>query len=143
MQPIIFYFPTEDLRATELQNVVQTVVQNVSFTVLRDLHSLEYSLHHSLTTPSVVFLSLPSREDLLQILMLKEELMLSSLVLVLPDQAPDMIALAHRLRPRFVAYIDDDFTLIAEVLSRLIQDLDLPHKELVTPRPEDACSATG
>lgn len=124
----------------ELQNIVQAVVHNRSFTVLHDLASLDYALHHSVTTPLVVLLSIASRDELLQILMLKDELMLSHLVLVLPNQAPDMITLAHRLRPRFVAYIDDDFALIAEVLSRLLQDLDPTNEKAFLLDDENACS---
>lgn len=143
MQPILLYFSNEDARTMELQRVVQSVVHNMSFTVLHEPRSLEYSLHHSLTTPPVILLSLANREDLLQILLMKDELILTSLILVLPNQAPDMVTLAHRLRPRFVAYIDDDFTLIAEVLSRLIQDLDLARRGSLACCLEDTTSTDG
>lgn len=143
MQPILLYFANEDARAVELQKVVHAVVHNMSFTVLHEPRSLEYTLHHSLTTPPVILLSLANREDLLQIMILKEELMLSSLVVVLPNQAPDMITLAHRLRPRFVAFMDDDFTLIAEVLSRLIHEQDPNWKEPSSNQQGDIVSAAG
>jgi len=136
VQPILLYFSHGVSQAAKLQNVIQSVVQNTSFSVLRDLPSLEYFLHHTATTPAVVFLALASCDELLNVLMLKEELLSSNLVILLPNQSADMTAMAHQLHPRFVGYVDDDFGLISDVLARLIRD------EEVLPKGKDLSGKT-
>lgn len=42
------------------------------------------------------------------------------LLLVLPSNAPEIVALGHRLRPAFVSYIWEGFAAIAGVLAHLV-----------------------
>jgi hypothetical protein len=43
------------------------------------------------------------------------------LVLVLPDEEDETIALAHGLRPRFVTYADGDYSELREVLQKMLK----------------------
>jgi hypothetical protein len=128
MELILLYIPLYGPQSRKLEAAIQSVLEHKSFTVLRDLESLEAALLRGLSTPYLIVLSIPRHEDLLRILALKEELIRSNVVVVLPDQDPAAGTYVHTLRPRFVAYAEDDCEIVAEVVERLFRDLETAEK---------------
>jgi hypothetical protein len=124
MELILLYIPLCGPQSRKLEAAIESALERKSFTVLRDLESLEAALLQGLATPYLIVLSIPSQEDLLRILALKEELIRSNVVVVLPDQDLAAGAYVHSLRPRFVAYAEDDSEVVAEVIIRLFRDLE-------------------
>ncbi|MCD6199973.1 MAG: hypothetical protein J7K15_15635, partial [Deltaproteobacteria bacterium] len=46
------------------------------------------------------------------------------LILILPDREAGTIAKGHILRPRFLTYLDSDFTEVAAVLKKMLSNTD-------------------
>ena len=44
------------------------------------------------------------------------------IILIAPDREKGTIAIAHRLRPRLLTYIDSDFADVFTVLTKIIAD---------------------
>jgi hypothetical protein len=44
------------------------------------------------------------------------------IILVLPDTEEQTIAMAHRLRPRFLTYIDSNIAALGTVVSKMCED---------------------
>ena len=61
-----------------------------------------------------------NEQELQELLFLEDWPSKPKLLLVLPGNSPDIVALGHRLRPVFVSYIGEDFAAIAGVLAHLI-----------------------
>jgi len=107
MELILLYIPLCGPQSRRLEAAIQLVLEHKSFTVLRDFDSSS-NIAPGIVNPYLIVLSIPNHEDLLRILALKEELIRSNVVVVLPDQDLAAGAYVHSLRPRFVAYAEDD-----------------------------------
>ncbi len=68
----------------------------------------------------VALLVASSDRDLTALLELKELLEEARVVLVLPADSWGWIDQAHRLRPRFLSYTDDDQDLVIQVLNKML-----------------------
>ncbi len=62
----------------------------------------------------------PSNEDLESMGGVREYLVNVSLLLVLSDQDPLTLALAHRLLPSYITYVDSDLSQLLSVIGKLL-----------------------
>lgn len=76
--------------------------------------------------PQVGLFALESREELLGLIAMRKLLGDLPLVLIIPDQLAETIALAHRLRPRFVAARGQDLAEVALVLEKMLVTMERP-----------------
>lgn len=76
---------------------------------------LDYDLHSG----DVLILIPKQREQLDQLLKMKELLQDFRLILVLPDSAEETVTRGHLLMPRFLTFIDNDMDEIIHVLGRM------------------------
>ena len=60
------------------------------------------------------------RQDLLEMLCIRDLLDNMRTILILPDKSDDTIAKGHNLRPRYVSFVDSDFEDIAAVLGKML-----------------------
>ena len=73
-----------------------------------------------LSEPVVALLVAADERDLMGILSCRHLLQEMRLVLILPDRDSKMVAAAHKLHPRYLAYRDDDAREIGAVLERML-----------------------
>ncbi len=73
-----------------------------------------------LEDPAIAVIFISCREELRQVVAIRDLLFGVPLVLILPDNDRDTVADAHSLRPRFLAYTYSDVREICAVLSRMI-----------------------
>jgi len=45
------------------------------------------------------------------------------ILLVLPDRDPQTVSMGHKLYPRFVSYLDGEFSSLLSVLTRLVENV--------------------
>jgi hypothetical protein len=85
-----------------------------------------YSLSRRLRQPrhnlAVAVLVAASRQELLELLSIRDLLDGIRIILVLPDRQDDTIAKGHRLYPRFLTFADSDFLDVAAVLSKMLRN---------------------
>ena len=62
------------------------------------------------------------RQDLLEMLAIRDLLDNMRTVLILPDKSDDTIAKGHNLKPRYVSFVDSDFGDIAAVLGKMLEN---------------------
>lgn len=70
----------------------------------------------------VVLVLGPSHEDLKTLASLRDHLKEAKILLVLRDQGPETIALAHLIKPTYITDLDNGTSGLASVLKRLFQD---------------------
>ncbi len=63
--------------------------------------------------------AIPDRASLAKLVRQRDLLTHLRTILVLPDTDNDTITEAHKLYPRFIAYLDDNLNAVAEVLRRM------------------------
>jgi hypothetical protein len=116
---VLFYMRTPGSREDDLLSAVAPFVSRGSLEVFADLHDFAGRIRKPKEAPSVALIWNPSKEDLRAILPLQDFLRGVRVLLVLPDQEEDTIALAHRIRPAYITYIDDGISGVVSVLKRL------------------------
>jgi hypothetical protein len=88
--------------------------------VVRSVAELNLKLRSPPGHPDLVVLAVNQKKELAELFSLGELITETRLVLVLPDRDAGTVALAHRLRPRFVAYTDGDPEILAAVVLKMI-----------------------
>jgi len=123
---IIFAGGSDPLRK-RLHLVISMHLALYKIEVCPTIAALSRRLRRSLD-PLIIVLLITRREDLDAIMGLRELLNDRRLILILPDDNPDELTMAHALRPRFITYRDRDFLDVSAVLGRMIalQDRDAP-----------------
>jgi hypothetical protein len=119
----ILYYATETEGSGErLQRVIETLVPEETREVYRTIDSLSSRLcqpkDYYLT---IAVLLAASRKDLADILSIHDLLCDIRIILILPDRENDTIAWGHSLQPRYLSYIDSDFTDVAAVLGKMMR----------------------
>ena len=76
-------------------------------------------MHGPKVPPSLVIVLEPNLDDLQALVAMMDLLLGLRILLVLPDEGAETVALAHRLRPAFISYVDDGISEIVAVLKRL------------------------
>jgi len=117
---LLLYAPVRDGVGERLQKVVEAMVPVHNTEIYRTVETLTRRLREPAHRPSIAVLLAASREDLLEILSIKELIWDLRIILILPDREKDTIAKGHALRPRFLTYSDSDVTDVAVVLRKML-----------------------
>jgi hypothetical protein len=83
-------------------------------------------LLHPMDNPFIAILLAPNYDELLKIFRLRHLLQDHPIILILPDQEEETLAIAHRLRPRFLRDLSGNQEEIIAVLSKMLLEEDHP-----------------
>jgi len=70
---------------------------------------------------TIVVLLLGSPEDFLDVLAIRHLFRGVRTIVVVPDTQDETIAMAHRLRPRYLTYIDGNFSGLSTVVEKMVE----------------------
>jgi hypothetical protein len=87
--------------------------------VFFDLPDLAARLRRPKAPESIALIHDPSHEDLRALAELKDYLRGMRILLVLPDQEEETIALAHKLLPSYITYVDNGTSGIMAIIRQL------------------------
>ncbi len=71
---------------------------------------------------SIAVLLADTQDDLLDILSIKNLLERTNIILILPDRDEDTINQGHTLFPRFLTYVDSNFSWVKTVLKKMLSN---------------------
>lgn len=118
---VLYYAKVEKGPGEQLQRLIEALVPQEKREVYRTIGSLYRRLCRPNDCPTVAVILAATREDLLDILSIRDLLLEVRIILILPDREESTIALGHTLRPRFLSYIDGDVTEVAAVLAGCLE----------------------
>lgn len=107
--------------AERLQRLIQSSFPGDGIEIYRTLNSFSHRLQNPPDLPFVVVLLAGQGSELLDFQSINHLLGGTRLILVLPDQAEETLRTAHRLRPRYLTYADNDFSDLAQVIKKMAQ----------------------
>jgi hypothetical protein len=113
------YMPEAGDKRTELLSALPPFISEGSLEVFRDLPSFSARIRKPKNARSVALLWISTDEELKELAAGRDFLAGVRTVLILPDEDPGTIALAHKLFPAYVAYADDDMAEVISVIRRL------------------------
>ena len=122
MALLIYSAKTEGAGA-RLLRVIGLLLPENKFEICRSIGGLSKRLRQPVFNPTIAILLVSSREDLQNILSIRDLLWNTKIILIVPDTNPDTVAKGHILRPRFLCDCNSDFVDVAAVLSLMIKNL--------------------
>jgi len=122
MALLIYSAKTEGAGA-RLLRVIGLLLPENKFEICRSIGELSKRLRQPVFNPTIAILLVSSREDLQNILSIRDLLWNTKIILIVPDTNPDTVAKGPILRPRFLCDCNSDFVDVAAVLSLMIKNL--------------------
>jgi hypothetical protein len=120
----IFIYSTKVNGAGErILKAVETIVSEGNVDIYRSIGELSSGLRQPRNDMNITLLLASSKEDLVDLLSIRDLLCDMRIILILPNSDPETVAKGHMLRPRFLSYCDSDFVDVAAVLSLMIRNL--------------------
>lgn len=120
---LLLYTTASQGVAEQAKMVLKESVPDGDIKVYRTINDLSRRLRQPKDELTIVVMLLAIREDVLDLLAIRHLFRNVRIILVVPDLEEETIALAHRLRPRFLSYIDGNFSGLATVVNRMSQGL--------------------
>lgn len=118
---LLFHATMEEEAGKRLQGTIEKVVPKEKIEIYRTIDSLSHRLRQSLDSLSLAVILAHTEGELLNILSIRDLLNDIRLILIIPDRKKETLSKAHSLCPRFLSYIDDDFTDIVVVLDKMLK----------------------
>ena len=118
----ILYLPEVGGAADRLKGLIEVLIPGDRLEVYRSLDAFSRRFREPLNDLDVVVLMATNHEEFMSIFSIQPLLRDRRLILITPDQKEETVALAHRLRPRLLASIDDDLSKVTMVLSKMLKD---------------------
>ena len=121
---ILLYTTVGNVAGDRLLSVIESLVPKEDTEIYRTIDRLSHRLRRPRYNLAVAVLLVASREDLLELLSIRNLLDGIRIILVLPDREGDTIAKGHRLYPRFLTYADSDLLDVAAVMSKMLVNVN-------------------
>jgi len=119
---ILLYSPPVDGVGAKLLGIIEGLGINEKIEIYRNIDSLNKRLRKATYDIDISILIAPNKEQLTEVILIKEEFRDTKIILILPDSESDTISRGHELYPRFVSYIDSDFKEVGAVLEKMIKN---------------------
>lgn len=117
---LLLYTPLGQGAGERLYQMLRTLIPENDVEVYRTIESLSRRLRQPADDLPIAVLHAARREDLWDILAIRDLLRDIRIILVLPDRDENTIAQGHILRPRFLCYTDSDFATVSAVLEKYL-----------------------
>ena len=116
---LFIYMSTPGDKGDELLKAVAPYVPRGSLEVFSDLRSFALRVRRPKDSFSIALIWNPTKEELREIALLRDFLTGVRTLLVLPGQETETIALAHKIFPNYITYIDEGVSEVVSVLDWL------------------------
>ncbi len=105
-----------------MKKLIETALPKMKGEIFATLESLAQRLREPYDGEDrVAVLAATDQKNLGDILSLQPLFLNVPLILLVPNRTTETMALAHRLRPRYVDDVQGDFTAVIEVLRRMVK----------------------
>ncbi len=117
---MLLYATDSGKAGKRLLAVIEGLVAEEKVEIYQTIDDLTRRLRKPRGDMEIAVLLAVDRQDLLEILSIRDLLDNMRTVLILPDKSDDTIAKGHNLKPRYVSFVDSDFGDIAAVLGKML-----------------------
>lgn len=117
---IVLYSNESGKLAQRLQKIIKGLSPEDRMEFFQQMDPLIERLRKPRGDMNIAVLLSANRADLLEILTIRDLFDDIRTILILPDRDDETIARGHRLRPRFMTFVDSDFKDVAAVLRKML-----------------------
>lgn len=118
---ILFYASKNDKNELRLEAAIRAAAPGGTIEHFTGLNELRERLRSIIEPDSIMVLAAVDRPELLKMRSFRDMLTEIFIVLVLPDREKSTIRLAHLLRPRFISQLQDDFSELNQIVTKIIE----------------------
>jgi hypothetical protein len=118
---LFFFIARPGGHEERLLGAVAPVVSRGSLEIFRSFRGFDERVRRPKDAFSAAVVLNPTKEDLRRLVSIRGFFKETKVLLVLPDQEAETIALAHKVFPTYIAYLDADVTELVSVLRRLAE----------------------
>lgn len=108
-------------KGKEILEVMEQLFSTEQLNVLRSIDHLAQKLQEPWGTKPIAVILTYKKDELLDLVSIREQLHPVRLILVLPDAEEGTISLAHRLRPNYLTYVHGSLGELKAVLQRMLE----------------------
>ena len=117
---VILYARLMEGAGEKLLHIIQRIAPAQDTEIYDSIDQFSQRLRQPTGELTVAVIIANSKEDLLNLLFIRNLLQDIRIILVLPDREKDTIEQGHRLYPRFVSYLDSNLEEVAAVLNNVL-----------------------
>lgn len=118
----VLFFSGETKGPSEhIQRIIEAQVPGDEIEIHRNIKSLTSRLRGPRCNLTIIVLLAVSCKDLQGLLLIRDLFDDIPIILILPDRERDTITAGHKLYPRFLSYMDSDFSDVALVLTKMLE----------------------
>lgn len=121
MASVLLYIPVKGELEERIQRSIGPQVLNEETETCRNIDNLSQRLVQFGDKPQIAVLVAPTRKELLDLHSIRHQFSDLRIILILPDQEEETIAMGHRIYPRLLSYVDSDFKDVAAVLGKMMK----------------------
>jgi len=121
---VLLYTTASEGIVERAKTVLQSSVSD-GIEVYQTINDLSLRLRGAKDT-AIVILLVGNREDFLDLLAIRQLFRNIRIIVVVPDTEHETIAMAHRLRPRYLTYIDGNFLGLSAVVNKMSEGYAQP-----------------
>jgi hypothetical protein len=125
----IIYLSSENDHERRFLALLETAIPNKKFDIYRSIGELSARLGMPFSNVNVAALFALSRAEIMRILSIGDLMADVKSVLILADDDRDTMMKAHTLRPRYITWLDSDFSNAVNVLKNMVGLYDLSRSE--------------
>ena len=118
---LLYYRPPQNMAAEKLQFIIESEIPDQQLEIFYSINGLSERLSQSMRGNCTAVILAESMTDLQNLFTLKSLLKDIRIILVLPDRSEEMISMGYKLHPRFLSYIDSEFSEVAVILKKMIK----------------------
>jgi hypothetical protein len=119
---ILLYVIVGNRAGERLRTVIETIVPAKNMKIYQRIETLAQRLRGPRHDLAVIVLLAANNGDIMEFFSISDLLYDLRIILILPDRKRDTISKGHLLRPRYLAYADSNFSDVAAVLSKMLQN---------------------
>jgi len=113
----------------EMGDTFNRIIEEAVPAVAREIFVSFDSFHKRLTYPFggtddiIVLYIAEDLDSLIDLISIRYLLFNIKLILIVPDDSRETVGIGHELHPRFLASLDDDFSLVVSVLKNMMEQM--------------------
>ncbi len=116
---LLLYYSQESPQTQSLEDLIQSFVPDDSIEVYRSLETVTEGLREPIDNITTAVFVASSLAELKKFYKLRNYFFDLRHIIILPGKDEKMIAVAHKLRPRFLSYYENDFNVVSAVLKKM------------------------
>lgn len=116
---MLFHYTRENESVKKLKKIIKSHLSGENITTSNSFPEIDYHLENNGDSPTLALFYVSQTKEIRQLLMLKNKLNGTHLILVIPERHQDSLKLTYQLHPLLTCFADGDYSEITGLIKRM------------------------